>query len=105
MILLVIITGLFPFSLGLSTPPDKSAKAVYFLDNKSPNSIVALAVGPDGLLLSGGSITGTGGMGSSFVQAGSSLPSLPDALSSSSSILVSDDVQLPEPPIVCFSIG
>ena len=64
-----------------------NAKAVYFMTNAKPNQIVALPIGQDGTL-SQGTLTPTGGDGSTEVDAKTGAPTVPDALASQGAVRV-----------------
>ena len=91
------LATLFSYVLSTSdydpTSQYPSARAIYFLSNKALNSIVAVQVGGNGTL-SNGAIIATGGAGASTVQPGTTQPVATDALSSTGSIVVFQDVGL-----------
>ncbi|KIW45490.1 uncharacterized protein PV06_03877 [Exophiala oligosperma] len=70
-----------------SGPGAGGAKAIYFITNDQTNSVVALPVGADGKL-SSGSVTGTGGSGSNFIDGSTGMMAGPDALDSQSSLTI-----------------
>lgn len=67
-------------------------KALYFITNDEANAVVALRVGPDGLL-SPGSVTPTNGAGSVALDS-KNQPATPDALVSQSALTVAGNVSL-----------
>jgi hypothetical protein len=70
-----------------------SPKAIYFISNAANNSVVALKVAADGTL-SDGSITPTGGMGMSGVDA-TGAPANIDGLFSQGSVKIAGNVRPP----------
>lgn len=66
-------------------------KAIYFLGNEpKQNTVVAISIGSDGLL-SGGTVTPTGGKGSNSLN-GEGQPAMPDPLVSQGSLVVVGNV-------------
>ncbi|KAI4174643.1 MAG: hypothetical protein LQ343_002216 [Gyalolechia ehrenbergii] len=95
-----VIASPFPLNGRTTSTPHwnatalKPPKAIYFLTNDpAGNSIVALNVGPDGLL-SDGSITPTGGKGASSIDGATNQPAAPDALSSQSALKVEKNMMV-----------
>ncbi|MCJ1448750.1 MAG: hypothetical protein MMC23_009267 [Stictis urceolatum] len=76
---------------GAQQGPAAAPKAVYFMTNAKQNSIVALKVAQDGTL-SDGTITSTGGGGSTEVDPSTGAPTVPDALSSQGSVRVAGNM-------------
>ena len=74
-----------------ATNTTRTARVLYFLDNLPNNSVVAMKIGPDGLL-SDGSRSPTGGKGAPYIFAGTTAPAVPAALDSSGSVVVYQDV-------------
>ncbi|KAK9318982.1 hypothetical protein V1517DRAFT_267055 [Lipomyces orientalis] len=62
-------------------------KAIYFLTNDAVNAVVAVPVAADGTL-SYGTVTGTGGAGSSSISGSTMMPSAPDALLSQNALTI-----------------
>ena len=67
-----------------------NGRAIYLLTNEKANAVVAVPIGRDGLL-SGGSVTSTGGGGANGLNA-KMQPAAPDPLFSQSSLTVAGDV-------------
>ncbi|KAF9875239.1 hypothetical protein CkaCkLH20_07059 [Colletotrichum karsti] len=63
------------------------ARAAYLLTNDKMNSIVALPIGPDGLLAAG-TVTSSSGAGSNSISGMTNKPAAPDALVSQSALTV-----------------
>ena len=68
-----------------------TGRVLYFIDNLPDNGVVAVRIGPDGLL-SDGAVVPTGGNGAPFVFAGTNTPAIPAALDSTGSVRVYKDV-------------
>jgi hypothetical protein len=66
-------------------------KAIYFLTNDAENAVVALPIGPDGML-SNGTVTATGGAGSNAIHSGTQEAIIPDALISQAALTVVGNV-------------
>jgi hypothetical protein len=66
-------------------------KAVYFISNDSPNTIVALPINEDGTL-SAGTVTRSGGNGAVSFHNTPGVPAKPDGLVSQSSITIAGQV-------------
>jgi hypothetical protein len=71
-----------------------TGKAVYFITNDVENSVVALSIGKSGKL-SMGSVTKTGGTGSTALNAATQQPAVPDALVGQSALTVAGNVSHP----------
>lgn len=74
-------------------PKVKPPRAIYITSNQQQNSIIALPVGGNGML-SGGTITSTGGSGSSILNQNGNVktPATADVLASQSAVTVVDNV-------------
>ncbi|KAK9233830.1 hypothetical protein V1525DRAFT_351249 [Lipomyces kononenkoae] len=85
-----LLTQGAPFPANVCPRLDHTApvgKAIYFLTNEAENAIVAVPIGLDGKL-SHGTVTFTGGAGSSSISASTMMPAGPDALISQSSVTI-----------------
>ncbi len=69
-----------------------SSKAIYFITNDAQNAVAAVPIGADGML-SGGTVTATGGSGGNSISAATKEPAGPDALISQSSLTIAGNVR------------
>lgn len=89
--LAVGILGLTNMANGAPRPCQSAGKAIYFLGNDpEENAVIAVPIGSDNLL-SGGTVTPTGGKGSNSVDA-EGQSATPDPLLSQGSLVVVDNV-------------
>lgn len=70
----------------------QSSNAIFFLTNDQKNAVAAVPIGQGGML-SGGSVTATGGAGSNSLDAAGK-PAAPDALIGQSALAVAGQVTL-----------
>ena len=71
----------------------QSNNAIFFLTNDQMNSVVAIPIG-DGGMLSGGSVTATGGAGSNSIDGATNKAAAPDPLIGQSALTVAGQVIL-----------
>lgn len=69
----------------------RAQNAIYFMTNEANNAIVAIPIGNDGML-SGGSMTATGGAGSNSIDGTTNEPAIPDPLIGQAALTVAGQV-------------
>jgi hypothetical protein len=98
----LVLSGLLTFALAIPAPHRKQPanshsqnvrpRAIFMMTNDAANAIAALPIGRNGLL-SGGSVTSTGGAGSNTIDGTTNAAAAPDALVAQSSLTIAGNVR------------